>query len=118
VPSAAERQGDFGELCGRAGGTFNGAGQCSAAAGQIWDPMSGVFSSSLNGAVRSIYVPFNNLATYQLKKRLCSVVTGAFRSRLSISATISTSVRIELHRTFSPEPLISPKNNSNHPNAH
>ncbi|HEY3938199.1 MAG TPA: hypothetical protein VGL97_12260, partial [Bryobacteraceae bacterium] len=65
VPSAAERQGDFGELCGRAGGTFNGAGQCSAAAGQIWDPMSGVFSSSLNGAVRSLYVPFNNLATYQ-----------------------------------------------------
>jgi hypothetical protein len=65
VPTAAERQGDFGELCGRAGGTFNGTGQCSAAAGQIWDPMSGVFSGSLNGAVRSLYVPFNNLATYQ-----------------------------------------------------
>jgi hypothetical protein len=65
VPSAAERQGNFGELCGRAGGTFNGAGQCSAAAGQIWDPMSGVFSSSVNGPVRSLYVPFNNLATYQ-----------------------------------------------------
>jgi hypothetical protein len=65
VPSAAERTGNFGELCGRAGGTFNGQGQCSAAAGQIWDPMSGTFSSSLNGAVRSLYVPFNNLATYQ-----------------------------------------------------
>ncbi len=65
VPSALERQGDFGELCGRAGGTFSGTGQCSAAAGQIWDPMSSTFSSSLNGAVRSAYVPFNNLATYQ-----------------------------------------------------
>lgn len=65
VPTAGERQGDFGELCGRAGGSFNGAGQCSAAAGQIWDPMTGVFSSTLNGAMRSAYVPFNNLATYQ-----------------------------------------------------
>ena len=66
VPSLAERQGNFGQnLCGRAGGAFNSVGQCSATAGQIWDPMSGVFSSSVNGAVRSLYVPFNNLATYQ-----------------------------------------------------
>jgi hypothetical protein len=65
VPSVAERQGNFGELCGRNGGTFNGQGQCSAAAGQIWDPLSGTFNSTLNGAVRSAYVPFNNLATYQ-----------------------------------------------------
>jgi len=65
VPSAAEQQGNFGELCGRAGGAFAANGQCSAPAGQIWDPMSSTFSSSLNGAVRSLYVPFNNLATYQ-----------------------------------------------------
>jgi hypothetical protein len=65
VPDSAERQGNFGELCGRAGGTFNGQGQCSAAAGQIWDPLSGTFNSTLNGAVRNQYVPFNNLATYQ-----------------------------------------------------
>src|SRR4051812_31482037 len=46
-------------------GSFSATGQCSAAAGQIWDPMSSTFSSSLNGAVRSLYIPFNNLATYQ-----------------------------------------------------
>ncbi|HEY1948182.1 MAG TPA: carboxypeptidase regulatory-like domain-containing protein [Bryobacteraceae bacterium] len=65
VPSGAERQGNFGELCSRNGGTFNAQGQCSAAAGQIWDPMSGTFNSTLNGAMRSQYIPFNNLATYQ-----------------------------------------------------
>lgn len=64
VPSVAERQGDFGELCTRAGGSFDAAGRCSAAGGQIWDPMSSVYSSSLGGAVRSAYIPFNNLATY------------------------------------------------------
>src|SRR6266446_2965979 len=47
VPSLAERQGDFGELCTRAGGNFDGTGKCSTAAGQIWDPTTGVFSSSL-----------------------------------------------------------------------
>jgi hypothetical protein len=64
VPSAAERQGDFGELCARAGGTFDSGGRCSAAAGQIWDPMTSTYSSSLAGAVRSGFVPFNNLGTY------------------------------------------------------
>ena len=46
VPSVAERQGDFGELCGRAGGTFDAAGLCSAAGGQLWDPITGTYSSS------------------------------------------------------------------------
>ncbi len=64
VPSAAERQGDFSELCARAGGSFDAAGRCSAAAGQLWDPMTGVYSASAGGAVRSQYIPFNNLATY------------------------------------------------------
>lgn len=64
VPSAAERQGDFGELCSRVGGSFDATGKCSAAGGQIWDPLTGTYSSSLNGAVRSQFVPFNNLATY------------------------------------------------------
>jgi Carboxypeptidase regulatory-like domain len=64
VPSVAERQGDFGEVCTRAGGTFDSAGRCSAAAGQIWDPYSSTYSASAGGAVRSAYVPFNNLATY------------------------------------------------------
>ncbi|HKD07303.1 MAG TPA: carboxypeptidase regulatory-like domain-containing protein [Bryobacteraceae bacterium] len=65
VPSAAERQGDFGELCARNGGVFDSTGMCSKAAGQIWDPMTSTYSSSLGGAVRSQFVPFNNLATYE-----------------------------------------------------
>ena len=64
VPSAAERQGDFGELCGRAGGSFDSTGKCSAAGGQLWDPLTGVYNSSLNGAVRSAFIPYNNLTTY------------------------------------------------------
>jgi len=64
VPSAAERTGDFGELCGYNGGTFNQQGMCSASAGQIWDPYSGTFDPNQGGAVRSAFVPFNNMATY------------------------------------------------------
>ncbi|MBO0857048.1 MAG: TonB-dependent receptor [Chloracidobacterium sp.] len=64
VPSVAERNGDFGEVCTRVGGSFDATGKCSAAAGQIWDPYSGVYSASAGGAVRSAFVPFNNLATY------------------------------------------------------
>jgi hypothetical protein len=64
VPSAAERGGDFGELCGIQHGTFNSAGQCSAAAGQLWDPYTGVYSASAGGPVRSGFIPFNNMATY------------------------------------------------------
>ncbi len=64
VPSAAERQGDFGEVCSAAGGAFDAAGMCSKAAGQIWDPMSSVYSAAAGGAVRSQYIPFNNLTTY------------------------------------------------------
>jgi hypothetical protein len=64
VPSALERTGNFGELCGYAGGTFNSNGMCSAAAGQLWDPYSGVYNSSRGGPVRSQYIPFDNLITY------------------------------------------------------
>ena len=65
VPSAAEKTGDFGELCGYAGGTFNAQGQCSAAGGQVWDPYSGVYNASLGGPLRGSFVPFNNLINYQ-----------------------------------------------------
>ena len=65
VPDAAERTGDFGELCGLAGGTFGLNGMCSAAGGQLWDPYTGVYNANLGGPVRSGFVPFNNLATYQ-----------------------------------------------------
>ncbi len=70
VPSALERQGDFGELCGYAGGTFSSAGQClnpdgSPSDGQIWDPYSGVYDPNQGGPVRSTYIPFNNMSTYK-----------------------------------------------------
>jgi hypothetical protein len=65
VPSAAEKTGDFGELCGYAGGTFNAQGMCSNPNGQIWDPYTGVYNSDVGGPVRSAFVPFNNLLTYQ-----------------------------------------------------
>jgi len=79
VPSAAERTGDFGELCADNGGTFNGSGECMSGgqidyAGQLWDPYSGTFQTPPApcstcavppaGAYRSAIVPFNNLATY------------------------------------------------------
>jgi hypothetical protein len=67
VPSAAERNGDFGELCAANGGTFSAAGLCSVIAGQLYDPYSGTFQTPANGpagAYRSAYIPFDNLATY------------------------------------------------------
>ena len=64
VASPAERMGDFGGLRGYAGGTFNSAGVCSAPGGQLWDPYTGLYNSTLGAPVRSNYIPFNNLATY------------------------------------------------------
>src|SRR5436190_24101449 len=52
VPSDAMRAGDFGELCVTEGGTFNGSGQCSTDAGQIWDPWSGVFNNTADVLLR------------------------------------------------------------------
>jgi len=73
VPTAAERNGDFGVLCGANGGTFDATGLCSAPGGQLWDPYSGSFNSTPEpsnpnvgpGALRQTFIPFNNLATYQ-----------------------------------------------------
>jgi Carboxypeptidase regulatory-like domain len=64
VPSPAERTGDFGELCGNAGGTFDANGMCSSDSGQLWDPYTGVYDASAGGPVRSGFIPYNNLATY------------------------------------------------------
>ena len=64
VPSALERQGNFGELCGFAGGSFDSNGRCSEAGGQLWDPYTGVYNADAGGPVRSGYIPFNNLTTY------------------------------------------------------
>ena len=67
VPSAAERTGDFGELCAANGGTFDSTGLCNVIAGQLYDPYSGTFQTPANGpagAYRSTFIPFNNLALY------------------------------------------------------
>lgn len=64
VPSAAERLGDFSELCGYSGGAFNAQGMCSSPGGQLWDPYSGVYDPSQGGPVRSSSIPFNNMAAY------------------------------------------------------
>ncbi len=65
VPSAAERGGNFGELCADAGGSFGSNGMCSAAGGQLWDPYTGVYNASQGGPVRSGFIPYNNMITYQ-----------------------------------------------------
>ncbi|MFI5096364.1 MAG: TonB-dependent receptor domain-containing protein [Candidatus Acidiferrales bacterium] len=81
VPSAAERTGDFGEVCGAYGGTFDSTGLCSVPQGQVYDPYSGVYCSigagdpsicpppnpnnpPPAGAYRGTFIPYNNLATY------------------------------------------------------
>ncbi len=67
VPSAAERTGNFGELCAANDGTFNAGGLCSVIAGQLYDPYTGTFQTPANGpagAYRSAFIPFNNLAAY------------------------------------------------------
>jgi hypothetical protein len=64
VPTDAMRTGDFGEVCGAQGGTFDANGLCSVAAGQIWDPYSGTYDANAGGIVRSTFIPFNNMATY------------------------------------------------------
>jgi Carboxypeptidase regulatory-like domain/TonB dependent receptor/TonB-dependent Receptor Plug Domain len=64
VPSDAMRAGNFGEVCTTQGGTFDSSGLCSVAAGQIWDPYSGMFDSTAGGIVRTTFIPFNNIATY------------------------------------------------------
>ena len=91
VPSVAERAGDFGELCGYAGGTFGTgtetftlsdnttttktysnvcqSGGALVASGQLWDPYSAnsdLSNTDPNGLqnMRQTPIPFDNLATY------------------------------------------------------
>ena len=63
VPDAAERTGNFGELCSRAGGVFNTNGVCSNPAGQIYDPYTSK-PDAQNNATGRAPIPFDNLATY------------------------------------------------------
>ncbi len=64
VPSDNERKGDFGELCGYAGGTFDDQGICSNSSGQLWDPYSGYYDPAVGGARRLVPIPKNNLTAY------------------------------------------------------
>ena len=64
VPTDLMRTGDFSDVCAAQGGTFDSTGLCSAAAGQIWDPYTGVNDPNQGGSVRSAFIPYNNLATY------------------------------------------------------
>ncbi len=63
VPDAAERTANFGELCGRVGGTFDQSGICSNPGGQIYDPYTGKPNAENNASGRAP-IPFDNLATY------------------------------------------------------
>jgi Carboxypeptidase regulatory-like domain/TonB dependent receptor len=64
VPSMAERNGDFSELCADNGGTFNAAGACSAANGQLWDPYSAFYNSATGQRNLTAIIPNNNMAGY------------------------------------------------------
>ena len=67
VPTEAERtNGDFGEVCTAQGGTFDDNGECTVAAGQIWDPYTGVYVANEQGAgaVRSAFIPYNRIGDY------------------------------------------------------
>ncbi len=68
VPTVAERtNGDFGEVCSAQGGTFDNTGMCTVAAGQIWDPYTGVYVANDQGAgpVRSGFIPYNRIGDYE-----------------------------------------------------
>lgn len=61
VPSAAERAGDFSEICGAG---FDANGMCNDPGGQLWDPYSG-FLDPDNGWTNQTFIPYNNMATFQ-----------------------------------------------------
>lgn len=72
-PAGTPALGNFSELCGLAGGTFDATGMCqnpgNSGAGQLWDPYVASFSNTPPGgappgAVRTNFIPFDNLATY------------------------------------------------------
>lgn len=94
VPDAAERAGDFGEICTRStgpnapNGTFGADGICSVSSGQIWDPYSGAYGpwvapngNSGTGRYLQTAIPFNNMALYQSagNANLTGPVAGPFQ---------------------------------------
>ena len=72
-PEGTPAVGNFSELCGFSGGTFDATGFCqnpgNPGAGQLWDPYVATFSNTPPGgappgAIRTNFIPFDNLATY------------------------------------------------------
>ena len=69
VPDAAERTGDFGEICTRTTGpnppkgAFGAGGICSNANGQLWDPYSGIYVPG-TGRELQTPIPYNNMALF------------------------------------------------------
>jgi hypothetical protein len=61
VPSAAMRQGDFGEICPEG---FDANGFCLNGNNQLWDPYSGFYAPWFGGRENTLRIPYNNLATY------------------------------------------------------
>jgi len=61
VPSAAMREGDFGEICPEG---FDANGACLNGDHQLWDPYSGIYRPWFGGREATRIIPFNNLATY------------------------------------------------------
>ncbi len=63
VPAAGELNGDFSSLCSQAGGTFNGAGMCSAVAGQLYDPYSVDTTSGARAPYPNNKIPSSEFGT-------------------------------------------------------
>ena len=61
VPSAAEKQGNFGELCTSAGGAFDGAGICSNPGGQLT-----FFGNSVPFNQATLFTPIDPVAANML----------------------------------------------------
>jgi len=61
VPSAAEKQGNFGELCTSGGGAFDGAGMCSNSAGQLT-----FFGTPVPFNQATLFTPIDPVATKML----------------------------------------------------
>ncbi len=67
VPSAAEKNGDFREICtnpSQGNSTFDANGICNNSDFQLWDPYSGVYNPN-EGRDLTVPIPFNNMATFQ-----------------------------------------------------
>jgi hypothetical protein len=70
VFTTAERSGDFGAICTSNGGTFNGAGQCSNASGQLFNPVG----AGSPGA-RPIF-PFNRIPAGMFSPAAHAILTS------------------------------------------